>query len=200
MNAHRFPVLFFSSGLALAAVLAVAQQPPLPIPHVRSGRAELLQRGRLTILELSSPKGRAQRTALTHPSDYRQGTDAPVDDRLIGESPHRFIIFTDQFASNPGNIQGRCGGSETGERFVHVVVLGAIPHETLSVLFDSCLLGFVATPTSPEWHARPDGAGYIGQIILRSELGTQPTTVYYVGPDGSVGRPQIEPDRGKNPQ
>jgi hypothetical protein len=193
MNAHRISVCFFSSGIAVAAILAVAQQRPVRIPHVRSGRAELLQRGRDTILELSPPKGPVQRIALTHPSDYRQGTAAPFDARLIAESVHHFLIFTDRFASNPGNIQGKCGASETGERFVHVVSLGGIPHETLSTLVESCLLDLEATPASPEWLAKPDSAGSVGQLVIRFEPGKQPTAVYYVRPDGSVSRPEIKP-------
>src|ERR1700675_4784049 len=118
MNAQRISVRFFSSGIAVAAILAVAQQQPVRIPHVRSGYAELVQQGRVTDLELSPPKGPVQRIALTHPSDYRQGTAAPFDARLIAEGLHRFLIFTDMFASDPGNIQGKCGASETGERFV----------------------------------------------------------------------------------
>jgi len=124
---HRNPMRFFSCGMALAAILPVGQQRRVTIPHVRSGRAELFQQGRLTILELAAPKGRVQRIALTHPSEYRQGANAPFDARLIAESPHHFLIFTDTFASNPGNIQGQCGASESGERFVHIVALGAPP-------------------------------------------------------------------------
>jgi hypothetical protein len=194
MNAQRISVRFFSSGIAVAAILAVAQQQPVRIPHVRSGYAELVQQGRVTDLELSPPKGPVQRIALTHPSDYRQGTAAPFDARLIAEGLHRFLIFTDTFASNPGNIQGKCGASETGERFVHVVALGGIPHETLSTLVESCLLDLEATPASPEWIAKPDSAGFVGQLVLRFESGKQPTAVYFVGPDGSVTRPEIKPN------
>ena len=107
------------------------------------------------------------------------------------------MIFTDTFASNPGNIQGRCGASETGERFVHVVALGAIPHETLSVLFDSRLLDLEPTSRSPEWIAKPDSAGFIGRIILGFEQGTHPTVVYYVAPDGAVTRPGIDVNSSK---
>jgi hypothetical protein len=185
---------FFSSGMALAATLAVAQQRPMTIPHVRSGHAQLLQQGRLTILEFAAPESPVQRIALTHPSEYRQGTSVPFDARLIAESPHRFLIFTDTLASNPGNIQGQCGASSTGERFVHVVALGAVPHETLSALVESCLLDLESTPTSPEWLAKPDSAGFVGQLILRFGRGTQPTTIYYVGSDGSVSRPQTKPN------
>lgn len=179
--------------MAVAAILVVAHTRPLTIPHVRSGRAELVQQGRVTILKLSPPKSPSERIALTHPSDYRQGTAAPIDARLIAEHPHRFLIFTDTFASNPGNIQGKCGASESGERFVHVVALGGIPHETLSTLVESCLLDLEPTPTSPEWFAKPDGAGFVGQLVLRFEQGKQPTAVYFVGPDGSVTRPDIKP-------
>jgi hypothetical protein len=194
MNARWISVCFFSSGIAAAAIFAAAQERPVRISHVRSGHAELVQQGRVTILELSPPKSPVQRIALTHPSDYRQGTAAPFDARLIAESLHRFLVFTDTFASNPGNVQGRCGASKTGERFVHIVALGGIPHETLSTLVESCLLNLEATPASPVWLAKPDSAGFVGQLVLRFEPGKQPTAVYYVGPDGSVSRPEIKPD------
>ena len=202
MNAHRIPMLFFSSGMAFAATLAVAQQPPVtcsediacPIPGVRSGQAHLLQQGRLTILELASPKSPVEDIALTHPSNLWQRTGAPQDAQLIAESPHHFLIFTDSFASNPGNPQGQCGASDPGERFVHVVALGALPHETLSVLVESCLLDLEPTPTSPKWLAKPNGAGFAGQLTLGFEQGTQPTTIYSVAPDGSVSRPEIKPN------
>jgi hypothetical protein len=189
MNDHRIPMLFFSSGMAFAAILAVAQE----IPDVRSGEAQLLQQGRRTILELASPKSPVQRIALTHPNLLRPL--APLDAKLIVESPHHFLIFTDSFDSNPGNPQGECGAiGEPGERFVHVVALGARPHETLSVLVESCLSNLLPTPTSPEWLAKPDGAGFAGQLTLRFEPGTQPTTIYSVAPDGSVSRPATKPN------
>jgi len=198
MNAHQIRLYFFSCGMALAANLAVAQQRPVTISHVRSGHAQLLQQGRLTILELASSGSPVQRIALSHPSDYWQGTNGPFDALLIAESPHHFLIFTDTFDSNPGNPQGQCGASEagdrTGERFVHVVSLGAVPHETLSVLVESCLLDLEPTSTSPEWVAKPDSAGSVGQLVLRFEHGTQPTTLYYVSLDGAVTRPKIKPN------
>ena len=191
---------FFRPGLALIAILAFAAQRPVTIPSVRSGHAELIQKGRLTILELAPPKVRVQRIALTHPSDYQQGSNAPFKAQLIAESPGHFLVFTDSFDSNPGNPQGQCGAygpteeDRGGERFVHVVALGDIPHETLSVLVESCLLDLESSPTSPEWVAKTDSAGDIGQLILRFERGTQVTTIYYVTADGSVTRPKIKQD------
>jgi hypothetical protein len=193
MNGHRITSLFLLSGMALAATLTVAQHRSLTIPDVRSAHAELLQQGRLTILELSSKGSPVQRIALTHPSDYRQGINAPVDARLVAESPQHFLIFTDALDSNPGNVQGMCGVGEAAERFVHIVALGTIPHETLSTLVESCLLHLEPAAASPEWLAKPDSAGFVGQLILRFEQGNQPATVYYVGPDGSVTRPEIRP-------
>jgi len=169
-----------------------ADEHGITLRSVRSGPATLRQQGRLTILEIKSHAGSLQRIPLSHPSDYRQGTNAPYETKLIAESPDHFLIFTDTFASNPGNVQGHCGASETGERFIHVVALGAIPHETLSMLMDSCLLDLEATSRSPEWSAKTDSAGFVGRIILSFEPGTQPTTVYYVAPDGAVTRPQID--------
>jgi hypothetical protein len=101
------------------------------------------------------------------------------------------------FASNPGNVQGRCGANETGERFLHVVALETIPHETLSILMDSCLLDVEPTAQSPEWVAKTDSAGFVGRISLRFERGTPRTVVYYVAPDGAVTRPQVDQDSSK---
>jgi hypothetical protein len=169
-----------------------ADEHGITIRTARSGTATLRQQGRLTILVIESHAGSLQRVPLSHPSDYRQGTNVPSEAKLIAESPDHFLIFTDTFASNPGNVQGRCGASETGERFVHVVALGAIPHETLSMLMDSCLLDLEATSRSPEWIVKTDSAGFIGRIILSFEGGTHPTVSYYVSPDGGVTRPQVD--------
>jgi hypothetical protein len=78
------------------------------------------------------------------------------------------------------------------------VALDAIPHETLSVLMDSCLLDLEATSKSPEWIAKTDSAGFVGRIVLSFEQGTQPTVAYYVAPDGSITRPQTEHDSSKS--
>ncbi len=186
-----------SIGVGLLPTARAAQH-ALTIRNVRSGTATLRQQGRLTILEIKSHAGSSLRIALSHPSNYRQGTNAPTETHLVAENPNHFVIFTDTFASNPGNIQGHCGASETGERFVHVVALGAIPHETLSVLMDSCLLDLEPSSRSPEWIAKPDSAGFSGRIILSFEEDTQPTAIYYVAPDGAVTRPEIDPSSPKH--
>jgi hypothetical protein len=183
--------LFLGLGVGLLPTARAADKHGITLKSVRSGPATLRQQGRLTILEIKSHAGSLQRIPLSHPSDYRQGTNAPYETKLIAESPDHFLIFTDTFASNPGNVQGRCGASEIGERFIHVVALGAIPHETLSMLMDSCLLDLEATSRSPAWSAKTDSAGFIGRIILTFE-GTHPTVSYYVSPDGCVTRPQID--------
>jgi hypothetical protein len=191
MNRFRTALSLLSIGFAMLPAAGAAQH-AVTIRDVRSGTAMLRQHGRLTILEIKPHAGSSLRIALSHPSDYRQGTDGPTEAHLVAENPDHFVIFTDTFASNPGNIQGHCGASETGERFVHVVALGAIPHETLSALMDSCLLDLEATSQSPEWIAKSDSAGFSGRIILSFEEGTQPTTVYYVAPDGAVTRPETD--------
>jgi len=195
LNRGPIVLLFLALGVALLPMARAVDKHGITIRSVRSGTATLRQQGRLTILEIKSHAGSLQRVPLSHPSDYRQGTNAPYETKLIGESPDRFLIFTDTFASNAGNVQGRCGASETGERFVHVVALGAIPHETLSILMDSCLLDLEATSRSPEWIVKADSAGFIGRIILSFEGGTHPTVSYYVSPDGDVTRPQIDSKR-----
>lgn len=150
----------------------------------------LRQEGRLTVLEVRSRTGAKQRIALNHPSDYRQGMNPPHEAKLIAEDPGRFLIFTDRFESNPSNVQGHCGASE-GERFVHVVSLETIPHETLSVLIESCLLDLEPTSRSPEWIAKRDSAGFIGKLVITYEPDTSPSLTYWVAPDGSVTRPAI---------
>ena len=191
MKPYRFVSYFLSVGFTLASPIAFSQKQPVTLPHVRSGHAELRQNGRLTILEFTLPSGQLQHIPLSHPSNYLQGINAPFAARLVAESPHHFLIFTDTFVSN-GNVQGMCGASETGERFVHVIALGDSPHETLSILVDSCLLDIEPAAGSPEWHAKPDSAGFVGQLILRFEPNTQPTSVYYVSADGSVSRPEVK--------
>ena len=175
--------------LGLLLLPATAAEHGIALPKLRSGRATLQQQGRLTILEIKSRSGTRQRIALTHPSDYRQTANAPLDAELIAENPGHFLIFTDTLSSNPGNPQGRCG-ADGEERFVHVVALGPLPHETLSVLMDSCLWGVEASSRSPEWIAKADSAGFIGHIALSFEEG--PPVSYYVAPDGDVTRPQVE--------
>jgi len=179
-------------GIALAVVVVLGYQRPIPIAHVGSGHAELRQQGRLTVLEIRNPDRPMQRVALTHPSDYRQGTNAPYEARLVAESPGRFLVFTDTFESNPGNVQAMCGASDTGERFVHVVALGRLSHETLSVLVESCLLSIDPPPTSPEWRPKRDSAGDVGSLVLHFGDEAQPDLTYYVEADGAVSRPRTE--------
>ena len=192
MNNLRSALSSLTIGFALLSVAHAAQEPTVSLGNVRSGTANLRQSGRLTILEIKSRIGASQRIALSHPSDYRQGTNAPYEAHLVAESPNHYLIFTDTFASNPGNIQGECGASHTGERFVHVVALGAIPHETLAVLVDSCLLDLEPTSRSPEWIAKSDSAGFVGRLIVSFESVTQPRAVYFVTPDGDVTRPEMD--------
>ena len=196
MNRYSIAFCLLSIWVGILPTTGAAQERAITITGVRSGTAVLRQDERLTILEIKSRTGSSQRVGLSHPSDYRQGTNAPYEAHLVSESLDHFLIFTDTFASNPGNIQGHCGTSE-GERFVHVIALGAIPHETLSVLTDSCLLDLESTSRSPEWIAKTDSAGFIGKVVLTFERGTQSTVVYYIAPDGAVTRPEIDPNSAK---
>ena len=159
---------FLLFGVALLSFLAAER--PVTISSVRSGHAKLIQEGRLTLLDLSLPNNTAyELIPLTHPSDYRQSTAPPYEAKLIAESPSHFVIFTDTFVSNPGNVQGQCGANLTGERFVHVVALGPHPHETLSALIESCLLDIEPTEDSPNWLPKIDSAGFVGKLTLTLE-------------------------------
>jgi hypothetical protein len=198
MSMKRYVGIAAVFCIYLCGRIATAEQHALSIPNVRSGAAKLRQHGRLTILEIVSPPRSTLRVPLTHPSDYRQGTNAPYEAHIVAESPNHFLIFTDAFASNPGNIQGHCGASPTGERYVHVVSLEAPQHESLSVLIDSCLLDIEPSAQNPEWIARPDSAGFVGSLKLSFESGTQPTSIFYIAPDGSVSRPKTELNRSSS--
>jgi hypothetical protein len=188
-----------SLAVGVLSIACAAEEPTIKIQNVRSGTATLRQQGRLTVLEINSRNRRSQRIALSHPSDYRQGTAAPYEAHVVAENPNHFLIFTDTFASNPGNEQSQCGASPTGERFIHIVALGALPHETLSVLIESCLLDVEPHQQSPEWIADADSSGFKGRLILSFESGSQPTAVYFVSPDGTVSRPQTGQDSSKAP-
>jgi hypothetical protein len=187
-----------SIGFGILPTNCAAQDRPIAIRNVRTGPAALLQQGRLTILDIELRPGHTRHIALTHPSDSRQGTNAPYAAQWIAESPDHFLIFTDTFASEPGDTKGHCAAGKTGERFVHVVALSAIPHETLSVLAGSCLLDVEPAAGSPEWVAKKDSTGFVGRLRLRFEGDTQPTAAYYVAPDGEVTRPDIYPDSPKS--
>lgn len=195
-HAARF---LFLTVVSVGAIHCAARAQSIKLANVRSGRAHLRQEGRLTILEIVTPSGKVQSVALTHPSNYLESRYTPFEARLIAESMGHFLIFTDSFVSNPGNIQGMCGASLTGERFVHVVALGAIPHETLSVLVDSCLQMFEAEPGSPEWIAQRDQAGFAGRLVISSSSGGDPptTATYYIAPDGAATSPDIKAGQEK---
>jgi hypothetical protein len=186
--------LTIALGIVFIMLSADAQQRPILIQNIHSGRAVLRQQSRLTILEFTPSGGTEKRVALTHPTDYRQGTNAPYASKLIAEYPGHFLIFVDVFASNPGNVQGKCGASPDGEQFLHVVALGTLPHETLSLLFQSCLLDIEPSDRIPKWIPKQDSAGFAGELILRSESDPDHKVVYWVDPDGAVSRPSTEPD------
>ena len=139
----------------------------------------LRQEGRVTYLARAGAV--PLRVALTHPGAYPQGLDAPFAARLITEVPGHFVILTDTFHSNPGNVQGQCGGSPTGERYLHVVALAGEPHETLSVITESCWLNVIPAH-DPQWNA---SAGTLTLDLLHSDKGPL-HAVYRVAADGTV--------------
>jgi hypothetical protein len=181
----------FITYASLMLLFFVHGEKPTPISRVVSGNAELRQIGRLTLLELRNKQGKTQHIALTHPSDYSERAYAPFEAKLITESPNHFLIFTDSFESNPANVQGMCGASETGEKFVHVVALGTYPHETLSVQVESCL-SFIELLKDPEWKFHKTSGGSVGSLTLNFDSDPKQTLVYFVSADGSVGRPTMK--------
>ena len=157
---------------------------PLIIPNVRSGRAVLQQHARTTTLLFTPKKGTTEEILLSHPSDYPQGRNAPYAARLIAEVPGQLLIFTDTFASNPGNIQGKCGASPTGERYLHVVSLAAPVRESLAVLIESCLLDIEPEPGTPAF----DASTRTLAVRFASENGQPATRIYHIAPDNTVAQ------------
>ncbi len=183
----RLMVFALCSGLAAIAVAQAQHRPPqrlLALPQVRSGRAVLRQEARITALFLTSGNGKTTKIALTHPSDYPERMYAPFAAEVIAEIPGQLLIFTDSFASNPGNVQGQCGASDTGERFLHVVSLTAPVRESLAVLVESCLLDIEPKEGTPAFDASSR------TLALRFDRnGGQPlSAVYHIAADNSVSR------------
>jgi hypothetical protein len=168
-------------GVALTLLTSAGAQTrshteaPVPVRGTHPA-ITLQQEGRVTYLVLTSA-----RVALTHKGAYPQGLNAPFAAKLIAEDPGHLLIFTDGFASNPGNIQGQCGGSPTGERYVHVVALGEQARETASHLIESCWLDIVPA-RAPRWDA---AARTLTVDLLSNEK--EPThIVYHIASDGTV--------------
>ncbi|ADW70664.1 hypothetical protein [Granulicella tundricola] len=170
--------LWFGVGLAgtLFAVCGAQAAGHGPV-RVKGTKPPLVLRqyGRVTYLE-----GSGLKLALTHPGVRPQGLNAPFGAAQVFAKPGHVLIFTDSFASNPGNVQGECGASETGERYLHVLALGQ-PKETLSVLVESCWLNMVPAH-APKWDA---AAGTVTVDLLSNDKGPL-HSVYRVGADGAV--------------
>lgn len=175
-------------GLTSMAVAKAQEQlppqRPLIVPLVRSGKAVLQQKARTTMFLFTPNGGKEEQIALTHPSDYPQGFNAPYAARVVAEIPDQLLVFTDTFASNPGNVQGQCGASPTGERFLHVVSLVKPGRESLSVLMESCLLDIEPRPGTPAFNS----ASRTLTLRFASIDGQAKTVTYHIASDNSVSR------------
>lgn len=173
--------LFLLGPVAMQGDVPMRASKPLPIPGVRSGKAALIQQGRVTLLQFTAEGQAAVTTPLLHKEHRPQGYNPAEEAHLLGELSGHYLVFTDTFASNPGNIQGECGASLTGERFVHVVSLLPTIHETLSVPVDSCLMDIQAHKGSPTFSANQR------TLELRLLNRDAETHIFYqIDPDGSV--------------
>lgn len=168
------------AGHSLHASLAPRRH-PLVLSGLRSGTAVLEQRDRVTFLNLTIPPASTVSIPLLHKGKYPQWTDGPWQSHLIAEVPGRFLIFTDTLASNPTNIQGECGASETGERYLHVISLVPPVHETFSTIVESCWFDLIPEPSVPVF----DPATSTITIHFTPDHGDA-TKRYRIGPDNSV--------------
>lgn len=172
----------FASSSAAKAQRHLPPQRPLTIPHVRSGRAILRQETRTTVFLLTSKNGRISKIALTHPSDYPERLYAPFAAQVVAEIPGQLLILTDSFASNPGNVQGKCGASDTGERFLHVLSLRPPARESFSVLLESCLQDIEPKEGTPEF----DPSSRTLTLRFDTHNETPETRIYHIAADNSV--------------
>ena len=83
----RTALLFLSIGVGLLLMARASDEHAITIRNVSSGTAILRQQERLTILEIKSRAGSFQRIALSHPSDYRQGTNALTKPNWLRKVP-----------------------------------------------------------------------------------------------------------------
>ena len=171
----------FVLALTVAAFATPPHQAPVTIPAVHHGKAVLSQNGRVTTLTFTPTLGKEVQIPLTHESDYPQGYNGPIKARLIVESSGQYLVFTDTFASNPGNPQGECGASPGGERYLHVVSL-AQAKETFSTLIESCRQDIEAKSTSPEW----DAVKHTLTVRFTKYDSHSPRDTYQIDPGGSV--------------
>jgi hypothetical protein len=128
--------------------------------------------------------GKILKVPLTHEDKYPQGLNAPYAGRVVAEIPGRLLIFTDTFASNPGNEQGECGASPNGERFLHAVSLTAPVHETRSVLIESCWLDIEPKAGTPA----VDLSSRTMTLQFDAKNGQPLTETYHIASDNSVTR------------
>jgi hypothetical protein len=79
----RLALSLLSAAISALLMAAASEKAAIAIRNVRSGAAILRQQQRLTILESKSGAGSVQRLALSHPSQYRQGSNAPYQAQMI---------------------------------------------------------------------------------------------------------------------
>jgi hypothetical protein len=157
------------------------RQPTLTLRGLQSGTAVLEQHDRVTFLKLTLLPKPPYSVPLTHTGKYPQWTDGPFRSHLIREIPGKFLIFTDTLASNPSNIQGECGASPTGERYLHVISLSPPIRETFSTLIESCWLDLIPDPTIPAF----DSTTSTITIHFTPDHGDV-TKIFRIASDGSV--------------
>lgn len=131
---------------------------------------------------LTSKNGKIEKIALTHPSEYPERLYAPFAAEVVAEIPGQLLILTDSFASNPGNVQGECGASDTGERFLHVLSLTPPARESLSVLIDSCLQNIELKEGTPEF----DPSSRTLTLRFDTQDGKSATKTYHITADNSI--------------
>ena len=170
-------VVVVCAGCSLHAAPAPRRH-TLALSGLRSGKAVFEQHDRITSLILTIPPAASVSIPLLHKGKYPQWTDGPWQSHLVAEVPGRFLIFTDTLASNPTNVQGECGASETGERYLHVISLAPPLRETFSTLIESCWLDLTPEPSIPVF-----------------DPGTMTITVHFAADHGdTTKRYRIRPD------
>ena len=169
--------------LALLIASSVTSGMSVPLTHLHLGRGTVHYfHPPNVVLDLRLASGKMNRIPLSYDEIGQQRRAEIWDATVLAEDPGHFVIFTDRFSSN-ANIQGQCGASPDGERYLHVVSLTIPMRETFSLNIDSCYQSLSTIHGYPKY----DPATHI-LVIKTDHEDTSVTSVarYRLATDGSV--------------
>jgi len=169
--------------LALLIASSVTSGMSVPLTHLHLGRGTVHYfHPPNVVLDLRLASGKMNRIPLSYEEIGQQRRAEIWDATVLAEDPGHFVIFTDRFSSN-ANLQGQCGASPDGERYLHVVTLTIPIRETLSLNIDSCYRSLSTIDGYPKYDPATR------TLVIKTEHGdTSVTSIsrYRIGGNGEV--------------